>query len=111
MGSYRADPARDNIVSDVIPQASRSDGYLAVEIIAGLVLISCLFFVRSFRWLFRGTTDRVRTYVFVLSIIATIMYAAKKPVVGDDFANEWLITLATLSWTSATSAKTRKMPS
>jgi hypothetical protein len=62
-----------NITTDAIPQASRSVGYLVVEIIAGLTLMSCLFFVRSFKWVYRGTTDTVRTYVFTTSIVATLM--------------------------------------
>jgi hypothetical protein len=55
-------------------QASRSVAYLAVEIITGLVLASCLIFVRSFRWAFGGAKDNLRTVAFIISVISAIMY-------------------------------------
>lgn len=55
-------------------QASRSAGFLAVEISTGIVVAACLFFVHSFRWTFRGKTDTFRTSAFILAIISAIMY-------------------------------------
>jgi hypothetical protein len=45
-----------------------------VESITGLVVASCLFFVRSFRWTFRDTADTVRNFAFILSSISAVMY-------------------------------------
>jgi len=54
--------------------ASRSVGFLVFEGITALVVASCLFFVRSFRWTFRHTEDTVRNFAFILSTISAVVY-------------------------------------
>jgi len=54
--------------------ASRSAGFLAVEIVTGLVLILCLFFVPRFKWILNNGRDTVRTFAFVLSTVMAVVY-------------------------------------